>query len=95
MNSARRFGIPDSTDRRSGSKMSRPAPGLLGRQSAKKGFWKALVGFVYGVGWLVDWAYWAHDSAWGLLFGWVPALLWPIHLASFALFDWLPPLISP
>lgn len=103
MTLAKHFGTPGCTGPRSGSDyVNYPtmcqlphAPAEHDRQSAAKGFWQPWLASCYVVGWLVDWLYWAHDSFSGLLFGWLPALLWPVHLASFALFDWLPQLITP
>ena len=70
------------------------APKGHSRQSAAKGFWQPWLASCYALGWIVDWAYWAHDSLAGLLFGWLAALLWPVHLASFVLFVWLPALVG-
>lgn len=43
----------------------------------------------YGPGWLIDWAYWIANP-WvadgepelvgAIMVGWIPALLWPLHL---------------
>ncbi len=73
-------------------------PGFTGRRSGPDGVkklapdkkprnWPAeLRGFatiVYSFGWMADWIYWASDEAWHhIVFGWFPALLWPIHVVG-------------
>ena len=40
-------------------------------------------GVVYFFGWLLDWAYWTYtEGAVGVVFGWLPALFWPLHALS-------------
>jgi hypothetical protein len=49
--------------------------------------------WVYQLGFLIAWAIWAHDSvhehqATWLVFGWLPAVFWPVQLIAAGL-SWL------
>jgi hypothetical protein len=46
--------------------------------------------WLYQLGFLIAWAIWARDSlqsheATWLVFGWLPAVFWPVQLAAFGL----------
>lgn len=84
MTSARHFGTPGCTGRRSEpNAVNNNAPEKKRRESAARGFWAPLLTSVYVVGWMADWIYWASDEAWHhIIFGWLPALLWPVHVVG-------------
>ena len=51
--------------------------------SDQRHLWFGFAIIIYGGGFIADWAWWIHDGGWvGVLFGWAPALLWPIHALS-------------
>ena len=46
--------------------------------------WLGVGTVIYGGGFIADWAWWVHDGGLlAVLVGWEPALVWPIHAASF------------
>ncbi len=60
-------------------------PACTGRRSGPDAVKKLAPGFAYLAGVVVDWSWWVanSDPTWGaVLFGWMPALLWPIHALS-------------
>ena len=83
----RHFGTPGCTGRRSEPEAvndNAPDKKPRDRRAVLRGFARN----VYVFSWVADWIYWASDGAWHhIIFGWLPALLWPIHLAG-ALLTW-------
>jgi hypothetical protein len=60
--------------------------GTIGELYVKYG----LIRWVYQLGFLIAWAIWAHNSlqehqATWLVFGWLPAVFWPVQLIAFVL----------
>ena len=89
MTSESHFGTPGCTGRRSEpNAVNDKAPEKKRRESAPRGLWSSPLKWIYGFGWINDWIYWASDEAWHhIIFGWLPALLWPIHVVG-AILSW-------